>query len=1164
MNDIAAWLENIGLGQYAERFRANDITAAVVSELTNDDLRELGLSLGHRRLLLKAIKDLEGAEIAAAHVAMPSMPARNLVTCSRGERRQLTVMIADLVGSTGLAAKLDPEDMGQVIRAYQEACIEAVERWDGQITRFMGDGVFAIFGYPRAREDDAEWAVRAGLDLTEVVANLKAGNGSTLAARVGIATGVVMIGELIGQGPAQEETVVGETPNLAARLQVLAGPGQVVIAGQTRRVVSGLFEFVDLGPQRLKGFPEPLMAWQVLGESGAESRFEAVHGERPTPLVGREHEIGLLLENWERVKEGEGQVVLLAGEPGIGKSRIVRTLRERLADEPLSQLSYCCSPYHASTALHPVVSSLERGAGFVRDDEAEAKLDKLGALLARCTEALTEAVPLVAALLGIETNERYPVPALTSQGQKQRTIEVLVEQVEGLAAKQPVLAVYEDVHWVDPTTLELLGLLIERVRRLPVLVLITFRPEFGPPWSGHAHVMQLSLSRLTRRHGQALVAAVTGGKALPDDVLDQILAKTDGVPLFVEELTKTVLESGLLTDAGDHYALAGPLVPLAIPATLRDSLMARLDRMGSAKIVAQIGAVLGHRFELDLIRLMWDGSNDLLDYSLKQLTHASLLAVCENYPITEFEFKHALMGDVAYDSLLRPDRRRYHLRAAEVLNSHFPRLVDERPDLVARHYSGAGQSIPAFEFWCKASEVAARRSANKESLTYIDAAHDELTKVENIGSAEIDECRLKLLMTRAPVLISLRGWSAREVHSNYDEALRIARSLGESSHHLFDIWRGLYNVYVLHGNLRQAEEATGRLRDIAVELNDDDLLLSWHRAVGLCDFLAASFEGASAHMDEAMASFDPTKHARHTYVQGSHPAVVAYSISAWAHWFRGHPERAAMASTAAISAAERAEHPFSLAYALCLASSFAQCRDRADEALSLAESALALSTLHQFPYWQAWANIVKGWSLAALDKPDEGVQVLKDGITKYESTGAAQIKGYALCLLAEACSRTHSWQEAFEAADSALAESRKSGIVFYEPEAHRLQGESLCRLGQRLAGLRALLRAVRIANRQRSGPMLLRASVSLLHWLERDRLRTSVIARVNRVLAQMERTCLASELESARLALSQPPAARSQQRSVWIDAPCTTPHDKVKHEHTGSLPRGTTRKGGNR
>jgi hypothetical protein len=411
----------------------------------------------------------------------------------------------------------------------------------------------------------------------------------------------VVVGDLIGEGAAQEEAVVGETPSRAARLQAVAEPGSVVIDPGCQQLVGGLFEYADLGARELKGFADPVRAWRVLGESQAESRFEALHGQQLTVLVGREHELGLLVDRWERAKEGEGQAVLLSGEPGIGKSRIVRALRERLVSEPHTPLSHYCSPHHTNSALYPVIGLLERAAGFTRGDRADARLDKLEALLARGTEALGEAVPLVAALLGLEPGQRYPAPALSPQRQKQRTLEVLIEQVEGLAARQPVLAVYEDVHWVDPTTLEALDLLIGRVQRLPVLVLITFRPEFSPPWTGHAHVMQLSLSRLTRRHGQALVEAVTGGKALPDEVLDQVLAKTDGVPLFVEELTKTVVESGLLSDAGDRYALTGPLPPLAIPATLQDSLMARLDRLAPVKEVAQIGAVIGREFSHDLL-----------------------------------------------------------------------------------------------------------------------------------------------------------------------------------------------------------------------------------------------------------------------------------------------------------------------------------------------------------------------------------------------------------------------------------------------------------------------------------------------------------------------------------------------------------------------------------
>ena len=622
--DVAAWLRELGLERYEQAFRDNAIDAGVLPKLTAEDLRDLGVSaVGHRRKLLEAIAALTEQTQAAPTAADAGVPRAGKPP--EAERRQLTVLFCDLVGSTALSARLDPEDMGTVMRAYHRCCAEGVKRWDGHVAKYLGDGVLAYFGWPQAHEDDAERAVRAGLELSISVGRLPAGDGTPLAARVGIATGPVVVGELIGAGASQEQTVVGETPNLAARLQALAEPGAVVISQATRRLVGRLFELTDLGPLRLKGFAERVQTWRVLDEGRAESRFEAMHGQQLTTLVGREHEIGLLTDRWERAKEGEGQVVLLSGEPGIGKSRIVRALRARLANEPHTPLSHYCSPHHTNSALYPVIRLLERAAGFTRDDRPEARLDKLVALLSQATEALGEVVPLVAALLGIETGQRYPALALTPQHQKQRTLKVLIEQVEGLAAQKQVLAVYEDVHWVDASTLEVLDQLIERAQRLHALVLITFRPEFNPPWTGHAHVMQLSLSRLTRRHGQALIDEVTGGKALPDEMLDEILAKTDGVPLFVEELTKTVLESGLLTDAGDHYALAGPLVPLAIPATLHDSLMARLDRLASVKEVAQAGAVIGREFSHELLAAVSHLPEDELRESLNQLVASELV-----------------------------------------------------------------------------------------------------------------------------------------------------------------------------------------------------------------------------------------------------------------------------------------------------------------------------------------------------------------------------------------------------------------------------------------------------------------------------------------------------------------------------------------------------------
>jgi class 3 adenylate cyclase len=598
--DIAAWLRELGLERYAQVFQDSGIEPAILAELTDEDLRELGIPLGPRRKLAKAIATLSAA--AAPPFDHPAAAGSEGTPSPQAERRQLTLMFVDLVGSTELSVRLDPEDLREVMRAYQAACAGVIVRFEGHVARFLGDGVLAYFGWPKAHEDDAERAVRAGLAAAEEIGRLPVGTEARLAVRIGIATGQVVVGDLTSQDASDKDSVIGETPNLAARLQTFAEPGTVVISQATRKLLGGLFELDDLGPHRLKGFAEPLAVWRVAGESRAEGRFEARQSARLTPLVGRQEEIALLLRRWRQARDGHGRVVLLSGEPGIGKSRIMRELRARLEGEPHVRLLYQCSPHHTTSPLHPLIVQLERAAGFARDEPPEARLVKLAALLARGTDRLDEIVPLIAALLGLPTEDRYPPLDLTPQCQKQRTLEVLVDQLEGLAAAQPVLVTYEDVHWIDPTTQELLSLAIERIQHLPVLAIITFRPEFTPPWSRRPHVSALALTRLGRREGAALVEQVVGDKALPDEVAAQIVAKTDGVPLFVEELTKTVLESGLLADAGDHYELSRPLPPLAIPATLHDSLLARLDRLAPVKEVAQIAAAIGREFSHALPR----------------------------------------------------------------------------------------------------------------------------------------------------------------------------------------------------------------------------------------------------------------------------------------------------------------------------------------------------------------------------------------------------------------------------------------------------------------------------------------------------------------------------------------------------------------------------------
>ncbi len=706
--DIAAWLRGLGLERYEQRFRDSDIDTDILADLTETDFEELGISLGHRKKLLKAIAALspqEGSGAAEPAASGSKAQQPEVLVKSQAERRQLTILFCDLVESTELLAGLDPEDMRGVMHAYQQCCRSVIRRWDGHVPRYTGGRVLVCFGWPRAYEGDAERAVHAGLELVGAVGRLTA-YGAPLAARVGIATGLVMIGDLIGQGAAREETVVGETPNLAARLQALAAPGSVVISQATRALVGGLFELADLGARHLKGFAEPLAAWRVDGVARAEGRFDALHGERLTPLVGREHEVGILLERWDWAKDGEAQTVLVAGEPGIGKSRLIRSLIERLADQPHTRLRYYCSPHHTNSALFPLIDQLERAAGFRPEDTAEARLDKLAAVLAEATENLTEVVPLLAALLSIPAVPRYPPVDLTPEAQKLGTFDALLGQVVGLAQRRPLLMVLEDAHWIDPTSSELFGLIVDRIQHLPVLLLITFRSEFTPPRTGHTHVTSLTLSRLGQRQGAQMVERLTGGKPLPAEMLQQILLKTDGVPLFVEELTKTVLESGLLRDAGDHYELSGPLPPFAIPTTLHGSLMARLDRLAPVKDVAQIGAVIGREFSHELLAAVADRPEDQLQGALDQLVSSELVFRRGSPPAATYSFKHALVQDVAYQSLLKRRRQQLHGRIAAVLEGRFEQKAQREPELLAHHHREAGRLENAIPYATRAGDVA--------------------------------------------------------------------------------------------------------------------------------------------------------------------------------------------------------------------------------------------------------------------------------------------------------------------------------------------------------------------------------------------------------------------------------------------------------------------------
>ena len=785
--DIDGWLRGIGLEQYAQTFRDNAIDADVLCDLTDEHLRELGLPLGARLKLLRAVAALSTGQTPVSPEITTPAPRTD------AERRQVTVMFSDLVGSTALSARMDPEDLREVISAYQKCVAETVQRFGGFVAKYMGDGVLVYFGYPQAHEDDAERAVRAGLELVAAVSDLK--SHAPLQTRVGIATGLVVVGDLIGSGASQEQAIVGETPNLAARLQSIAEPNSVVIADSTRRLVGNLFELQDLEAQPLKGIVGPVRAWVVLRPSFVESRFEAFHASGLTDLVGREEELEILLRRWSKAQRGEGQVVLLSGEPGIGKSRLTAALLEAIAPEPHTRLRHFCSPQHTDSALYPTISRIERAAGFMRDDTPQARLDKLAALLAQSSTSADDAA-LLAAMLSLPNDGRYPALELTPQQRRQRTFEALVSQIATLSRQNPVLMIFEDAHWSDPTSLELFSRIVDRIQTLRVLLVVTFRPEFNAPWIGQPHVSAITLSRLTRRELDTMIDRIVGNKLLPATIRQDIVERTDGIPLFVEEMTRAVLEAGSEGAAG-HTAAAIPAPALAVPASLHASLMARLDRLGAAKEVAQIGAAIGREFSHELLSAVVPKTATALNSALERLIAAGLLFRQGMPPQATYLFKHALVQDAAYGTLLREPRRALHARIAEALESQFAEIAESQPELLARHYTEAGLIERSTRLWAKAGQRSLERSALVEAVEQFTRALAQMATLP--GTPELRREQINLQVALITPLVHVKGYSAPQTKAAVEQArvlLEQADALGEAPDDPLQLFAVLYGFFV--------------------------------------------------------------------------------------------------------------------------------------------------------------------------------------------------------------------------------------------------------------------------------------------------------------------------------------------------------------------------------
>ena len=1086
MYDLGRWLDDMGLGDYARVFAEHAIDAEILPDLTDADLKELGIPLGHRKRLLKAIAASRPERLTETPpaAAVPGQAGPGTAQAADAERRQLTVMFCDLVDSTELSQRLDPEDLRDINCTYQDACKSAINRFEGFVARYMGDGVLAYFGYPHAHEDDAERAARAALALIEAMGGLneRAGkeHGVALSVRIGIATGPVVVGDLIGEDASQESAVVGETPNLAARLQGLAAPNTAVISSSTHDLAAGAFEYEDLGAHKLKGIAEPVHAWQVVSPSGVESRFEALHRVGLTPLVGREQEIALLLDRWTQAKQGDGQVVLLSGEPGIGKSRIVETLRQRAAPEGPIRLRYQCSPYHTSSALYPVIEQLARAAHLDESDSPPVRLDKLESMLVQSTPNVERVAPLIATLLSIPFGDRYAPLELTREQQKEETLASLVAQFRGLCHRRPVLLVFEDVHWADPTSLELLGLLVDEAQSERALVIITYRPEFTPPWTAFGHITALTLNRLSHSLGAAIIESITGGKPMPDGVCDQIVDKTDGVPLFIEELTKAVVESGLLEDKGNRYELAGPLPPLAIPATLQDSLMSRLDRLTLEKEVAQTAAVIGREFTHELISAVSTRSESELGRALEVLLAAGLVFRRGTPPRARYMFKHALVRDAAYASLLRSKRHHLHGRIADILESRFPERAQMEPELLAYHYEQAGLRENAIGYWRQAGQRASERSANVESIAH---GQKGLALVEQLpGGEERDRLELGLQIMLGAAWISMRGSAAPEVVTTYSRSRELCHALGDMTQVFPATW-GLWMASHYSGQIKRSRGLARELLDLAGAQSDPALALQAHHANWTTMLSTAELTTCRLHAEQGIELYDINKHRSHAAVFGGHdPGVCARNHASQTAWFLGYPEQAVERARDGKALAEELAHFYSLALSFTFTSWLHQYRREPDLARARAEEGIRVCEEGGVaPHYIGSGIIVAGWAMAADGDPEKGIKEIQRGLDYWRATGAELRQSHFLGILAEA----YLWSGRIEEGLSTIAEAleyvNSCGEQRWAAEIYRLKGELLLSqsAANRAEAEACLQKAIRLARRQEAKSLELRAATSL-------------------------------------------------------------------------------------
>jgi class 3 adenylate cyclase/tetratricopeptide (TPR) repeat protein len=953
----------------------------------------------------------------------------------RAERRQLTVMFCDLVGSTALSAQLDPEELSDVTRHYQSVCAEVIARHGGHIAQYLGDGVLVYFGYPISHEDDPQRAVHAGLEIVAAVASARERIGRALQVRVGLHTGLAVVGHLGGKINPDPMAISGETPNIAARLQGIATPDSVVVSAATCRLIEGFFRCRSLGTPMLKGVGSPIEVFEVVEPTGIHTRFERAVASGLTAFVGREQEIDLLLECWYRAREGSGQVVIVSGEAGIGKSRLAQALSERLANDTAVELACRCSAYYQNSALYPVTELLQHMLGLARSDDADTRLAKLEAALVQSGFSLQETVPLFAELLSLPANDRHPALPLTPQRQKQKTFEAIIEWLMRNAQRMPIRLIVEDLHWADPSTLELLELLIDQIAAARVMLILVFRPDFATPWGSRPNLTNLNLGRLSSTATELMIRAVGSGKLLPADLTREIITKTEGVPLFVEELTQMVLESGLVKQQDGQYVLTAALPSLTIPSTLYDSLMARLDRLGPAKDVAQLAATIGKEFSYELLRAVWPQEETRLTGALDRLVDADLLNQKRSIAQSYYSFKHALIRDAAYESLLISKRREYHAQIATVLRERFLEIVDSRPELLASHYTNANLVELAIPWWQKAGQRALARSANREAISHLSNGLELLARLPE--SPERDRNELDLLNDYGVTLLVLKGWYVPEAGDVYRRARELCRKLGETQQHMRALF-GLASFHLCRAELAVCESCVTEMRSISSPSpSDKTVMVGW--TAGATKFFIGEFSEAHRNLEQAIRHYDRRRHKDISFLVGQDLCAGSLMYDAMALLILGCPDRAEQRFEESLSLARDLGYPFTLAYCLVMAAKYCCIRRDFDRLPGLIDAARTLAREQGFNFWEDGVTAYELIGLALQGKSEE-LKISSQRAKKYSEIGYELAGTWMRANMAEGFTILGRYNAAKRSLAEAFEMMNRNGERYAESEIARIRG----------------------------------------------------------------------------------------------------------------------------